>query len=201
MSEGEGGGGGRVPGAAERAMARVMAVPRFVVAALILVSIAINFANVVGRYVFFSPIVWAEEAMIFIMIWCVFIGAVLVTWDGRHLRMDLLAAAIPSPWREAVNFIAAAGFLAVTGLVTVQSWEAVTLFAGLGQTSTTAGVPMVIPHSALLIGFALMFVCVAVRFRAHVAGTLGTEVADVVKDYVGGQGDGAPAPGGKDGAA
>ena len=76
---------------AYRAVARLMAVPRFLVAALILTSIAINFANVIGRYVFFSPIIWAEEVMIFIMVWCVFIGAVLVTWDGRHLRMDLLA--------------------------------------------------------------------------------------------------------------
>ena len=160
-----------------------MAVPRFVIAALILISIAINFANVIGRYVFFSPIIWAEEVMIFIMVWCVFLGAVLVTWEGRHLRMDLLASAIPSPWREIVNSIAATGFLLVAGLVVSQSWLAVSLFAELGQKSTTAGVPMLIPHSALLIGFALMVVCVAVRFRAYVSGDLASEAEDVVRDY------------------
>jgi TRAP-type C4-dicarboxylate transport system permease small subunit len=161
-----------------------MAVPRFIVAALILASITLNFANVIGRYVFFSPIIWAEEVMIFIMIWCVFIGAVLVTWDGRHLRMDLLANIIPSPWREVINFIAAAGFLLIAALVVSQSWIAFSLFASLGQRSTTAGVPMLIPHAAPLIGFALMFVCVAVRFRAHVAGALGSEAEDVVRDAV-----------------
>jgi len=165
------------------AVARLMVVPRFIVAALILASITLNFANVIGRYVFFSPIVWAEEVMIFIMIWCVFIGSVLVTWDGRHLRMDLLANIIPSPWREAVNFIAATGFLVIAAVVVSQSWIAVSLFANLGQRSTTAGVPMVIPHAALLIGFALMFVCVAVRFRAYVAGALGSEAEDVVRDF------------------
>ena len=168
-----------------RAVSRFMAVPRFVIAALILISIAINFANVVGRYVFFSPIIWAEEVMIFIMIWCVFIGAILVTWEGRHLRMDLLANSIPSPWREIVNFIAAVGFLLVAGLVASQSWLAVSLFAELGQKSTTAGVPMLIPHSALLIGFTLMVVCVAVRFRAYVTGALASEAEDVVRDYGG----------------
>jgi TRAP-type C4-dicarboxylate transport system permease small subunit len=166
-----------------RAVSLFLAVPRFVVASLILGSIAINFANVVGRYVFFSPIVWAEEVMIFIMIWCVFIGAVLVTWDGRHLRMDLLANGIPEPWRMAVNLIASLGFLVVAALVVTQSWEVVSLFARLGQRSTTAGVPMVIPHSAVLIGFALMFLCVAVRFRAYVSGTLGTEADDVARQY------------------
>jgi len=166
-----------------RAVSRLMEVPRFIVGALILASIAINFANVIGRYVFFSPIVWAEEVMIFIMIWCVFIGAVLVTWDGRHLRMDLLANGIPEPWRMLVNFIASLGFLVVAALVVTQSWEVVSLFARLGQRSTTAGVPMVIPHSAVLIGFALMFLCVAVRFRAYVSGTLGTEADDVARQY------------------
>jgi len=167
----------------ERAAARLMAVPRFLVAALILASIAINFANVVGRYVFFSPLVWAEEAMVFIMVWCVFIGAVLVTWDGRHLRMDLLAAVIPSPWREAINAVAAIAFLLVAGLVVTQSWQAVTLFATLGQVSNTAEIPMVIPHAALLIGFALMFLCVAVRIRAYVAGTLASEADAVARDF------------------
>jgi TRAP-type C4-dicarboxylate transport system permease small subunit len=166
-----------------RAVSKFMAVPRFIVAALILASIAINFANVVGRYVFFSPIVWAEEVMIFIMVWCVFIGAVLVTWDGRHLRMDLLANSIPNPWRMVVNFIAAAGFLVLAALVVTQSWQVVSLFAQLGQKSTTAGVPMVIPHSAVLIGFGLMFVCVAVRFRAYVTGSFGSEAEDVARQY------------------
>lgn len=163
-------------------MARLMAVPRALIAALILASIALNFANVIGRYVFLSPIVWAEEAMIFIMVWCVFIGAVLVTWDGRHLRMDLFATMIPSPWREAVNAVAVVAFLLTAGLVVVQSWQAVMLFANLGQVSNTARIPMVVPHAALLVGFGLMFLCVAVRFRAYVAGTLSSEVDAVTRE-------------------
>lgn len=183
---------GGQPGKAWRAVARLMAVPRFIVAALILASIALNFANVIGRYVFFSPIIWAEEVMIFIMVWCVFIGAVLVTWDGRHLRMDLLANIIPSPWRETINFIATAGFLVIAALVVSQSWIAVSLFAELGQTSTTAGVPMMIPHAAPLIGFALMFVCVAVRFREHIAGALASEAEELVRDFTPPGEDGKP---------
>lgn len=167
----------------ERAMGRLMAVPRAVIGTLILTSIAINFANVIGRYVFFSPIIWAEEAMIFIMVWCVFIGAILVTWDGRHLRMDLLAALLPSPWRELVNAIAAISFLVIAGLVVTQSWKAVLLFAELGQVSNTAEIPMVIPHSALLIGFAMMFLCVAVRFRAYVTGRLSSDVDEVAREF------------------
>ena len=188
------GGAGPAAGPLERATARLMAVPRALIGALILASIAINFANVVGRYLFLSPIVWAEEVMIFIMVWCVFLGAVPVTWEGRHLRMDLVAVAIPSPFREAINALAAAAFIAVAGLVVVQSWEAVTLFARLGQVSNTARVPMVVPHLALLVGFALMLVAVAVRFRAYVAGTLGSEAEDAARDA---GADAPTAPGGR----
>jgi TRAP-type C4-dicarboxylate transport system permease small subunit len=89
---------------------------------------------------------------------------------------------MPSPWREAVNATAAIAFLLVAGLVVTQSWQAVALFAGLGQKSTTAAIPMVIPHAALLVGFALMFLCVAVRFRAYVAGVTGLEIDAVTRD-------------------
>ncbi len=48
-----------------RSVERLIAVPRFIVAALILTSIAIHFANVIGRDVFFSPIIWAEEVRVY----------------------------------------------------------------------------------------------------------------------------------------
>jgi TRAP-type C4-dicarboxylate transport system permease small subunit len=162
---------------------RAMTVPRAIIGTLILLSIALNFANVIGRYVFFSPIIWAEEAMIFIMIWCVFIGAVPVSWDGRHLRMDLLSSTLGARWQRALNFCATAVFLIICGFIVVQSWGAVSLFARLGQESTVAGIPMVIPHSALLIGFACMLVGVAVRFRAHVTGALESQVDDLISDF------------------
>lgn len=170
-------------GAIERAVGALMAVPRLVIGGLILFSIGLNFANVIGRYVFLSPIIWAEEVMIFIMIWCVFMGAVLVSWDDRHLRMDLLSQRLTRPWKELVNGLVVLFSLGVFALIIVQSWEAIALFARLGQRSTTAGIPMVIPHAAVLIGFVLMFVAVAVRARAVISGTLRSDVDAVTDAY------------------
>ncbi len=187
------GGKSTILAAIEAATGRFMALPRAIIGALILFSIALNFANVVGRYVFFSPIIWAEEVMIYIMVWCVFIGAIVVSWDGRHLRMDLLSTNLTSPWKQIVNFAATSVFLIVCGFIIVQSWGAVTLFARFGQKSTVAGIPMVFPHVALLIGFTAMMIGVAVRFRAHVLGTLESEfdeLADELDDADGEGGDG-----------
>src|SRR5205823_12546248 len=73
-------------GAAGRALT-VRAIPnviRAVLGPLIFAGVALNFANVVGRYVFFKPIIWAEEVLVFIMIWCVMLGATVVTWENQH---------------------------------------------------------------------------------------------------------------------
>ena len=172
-------GGGRI----RTTVSRVMTVPRVVIGTLILFSIALNFANVIGRYIFFSPILWAEEVMIFIMVWCVFMGAILVSWDGRHLKMDLVSSNLNTPLKQWVNGFSVMVFLVVCGFVVVQSYKAVSLFTRLGQESTVASIPMTIPHSALLIGFVLMVVGVAVRCRDHISGRLESSVDEVIQEF------------------
>lgn len=144
-----------------------VACPRVVTAVLLLTGIAINFANVISRYVFNFALFWAEEIMVFLVVWCVFLGAVSVTFNGAHLKMDLVSARITSPWKEIVNGLAAIAFLVCGAFVTVQSWKAVRLFAQAGDVSVTAAVPMVIPHVAVLIGIILMVLAVLFRLRAY----------------------------------
>lgn len=169
----------------------IVSVPRFIVGTLILVGIVINFANVVGRYVFLSPIIWAEEIMIYIMVWTVFIGAILVSYEGQHLKMDFFSIMLPSPFKEIINFIATASLLAVCLFVIPQDWAVVQLMWNNDQRSVVAEIPMVIPHFALLFGFAMIFIAVAVRFRSHVTGTLTSEVDELVAEH-GAHHDGEP---------
>ena len=44
-------------------------VPHVVAGILFFVAAAINFINVVARYVFSDPVFWAEEILIFLVIW------------------------------------------------------------------------------------------------------------------------------------
>lgn len=180
------GGKNEVPAAVRHA---IVTIPRVIIGAVILVGIAINFANVIGRYVFLEPIIWAEEIMIYIMVWTVFIGAVLVSFEGQHLKMDFFSIMLPSPWKEAVNLVATVAVLAVCAFVVPQSWTVVELMWNNDQRSVVAEIPMVVPHFALLLGFVLVFVAVAVRFRSHVRGELSSEVDELVEEY--GADDGA----------
>lgn len=148
----------------------LVTVPRAIIGTMILVGILINVANVIGRYMFLEPIIWAEEIMIYIMVWTVFIGAILVTYEGQHLKMDVFSVMLPSPFKEIINFIAVAAFLLVCIYVIPNNWIVVELMFNNDQRSVVAEVPMVIPHFALLAGFTLMFIALVVRFRSHVKG-------------------------------
>ena len=161
----------------------IVSVPRAIIGSMILIGILINVANVIGRYLFLEPIIWAEEIMIYIMVWTVFIGAILVTYDGQHLKMDVFSVMMPSPYKEIINFIAVASFLLVCIYVIPNNWIVVELTFNNDQRSVVAEVPMVIPHFALLAGFSLMFVGLVVRFRSHVTGRLTGEIDMLVQAH------------------
>lgn len=147
-----------------------VSVPRMLMAALILAGIGINFANVIARYMFDFAIFWAEEIMVFIVVWFVFIGAITVTFNGAHLRMDLVSARLPGRWKTIVNVATAVTFLVLGVFMIPQSFEVISFLAQADQVSVTAGVPKEIPHSAILVGFVFMVLAVAVRLRAYITG-------------------------------
>ena len=152
----------------------ILAIPRFIAGLLVLVIVGITAANVVARYVFLAPFFWAEEALTYVMISFVYIAAILVTWDGNHLKMDILSQMLRSPWKEIVNLVSTVLFILICAFIVTQSLEVTLLQAKFGKRSVAAEIPMVIPHSMVLIGFFFMMVAVVVRFRAHIRGELGT---------------------------
>src|SRR5262245_14393650 len=66
-----------------------------IAAAALAVVVAINAANVAGRYLFHAPIIWAEEAMVYLMIVTVFFAAITVTWRNIHIRIDVFLKYVP----------------------------------------------------------------------------------------------------------
>ena len=128
-------------------------IPRAAIGAIILLAIAINFANIVGRYVFLAPLPWAEEVLVFLVIWGVCLGASAVTYDNRHLDMDLFAGAFPPKLRavlEVVKLVALVGFCAFTAVQRLDHRRA--SWRGNGQVSITAGIPMTVPYAAFVAG-------------------------------------------------
>jgi TRAP-type C4-dicarboxylate transport system permease small subunit len=131
-------------------------IPRAAIGVIILVAIAINFANIVGRYVFLAPLPWAEEVLVFLVIWGVCVGASAVTYDNRHLDMDLLARLFPLKVRTALEVLKVAVLVGFCAFTLINAWAIVALMARNGQVSIAAGVPMTVPYLAFVFGFAFM---------------------------------------------
>ena len=137
---------------------------------LFLIAAALNIVNVIARYVFSNPIFWAEEILIFIIIWGVFLVAGSITYRGGHLNMDLIYATLSPRWKRAVNIAIALTLIVCTVYTAMQSWKVVMLhYRNQGVTAGT-DIPLVFPHMALLFGFSFMALAAMVRIRSYISG-------------------------------
>lgn len=144
--------------------------PYVISGTLFLIAAGINIVNVVARYVFFKPIFWAEEVLVFIVIWTVFVVAGSITYRGAHLCMDLIYDSFRPGFKIVVNCLITATFLFCTIFTAVQSWKVLELHYRNGSVTAATGIPLVIPHSAVLFGFGFMALALIVRLRAYITG-------------------------------
>lgn len=141
----------------------MLTVTRTLSALFLLGSVAINFINIVGRYVFSVSIPWAEEIMLFLMVGCVFTGCCAVAWQNRHIRMDVLIAALPPKVRGFFNLLSDLVLIAAAIAVTTFAYPVITQLAAFDERSEAANFPLVVPQSMVAIGYTLMAILVAIR--------------------------------------
>jgi len=122
----------------------------------LIAAVAFNFVNVVGRYIFGTTFLSADEVQIYIMVYIAFLGAAVATWRRAHLRMDVLAQRLPKPVQRALAGAELALILVLAGLVLYVSTQYVLQMARIDARSNNASIPMWIPHSAIVIGFGLI---------------------------------------------
>jgi TRAP-type C4-dicarboxylate transport system permease small subunit len=154
----------------------LMAALRVASGAMLAASVGINFANIIGRYFLSVSLSWAEEAMLFLMIGCVFLGAAPVGWAGRHIRMDVAVTLLPPRARKAFDVFSDLATIATCLALAVFAWPVMTMLAELDQRSQSANIPLAIPQAMLPLGLLLMALLVAVRLV--VQGTTHPDLVD-----------------------
>ena len=68
--------------------------PYLITGMIFLAAALINIANVIGRYVFSAPIFWAEEVLVFMVIWAVFLSAISITSPGCATIFESFSSSI-----------------------------------------------------------------------------------------------------------
>jgi len=147
----------------ERGAHGLMGVIRVVSGLLLVGSVAVNFANIIGRYFLAVSIPWAEEVMLFLMIACVFLNCGLVGWAGRQIRMDAFVSLLPPRPRAIVELVCELIVVATSLLLAALSWPVVSMLAELDERSEAANIPLVLPQGTMPVGFLLMAILIAAR--------------------------------------
>ena len=146
-----------------RGVRALLAILRLLSGVLLVGSIALNFANVIGRYFFNYSIYWAEEAMLFLMVGCVFLGSGVVAWSGRQIRMDVIVGMMPEKVRHALELFSELVFIITAFTITVFAWPVIRDLYLFDQRSQSAEVPLYIPQALIPIGLSIMAFLVVVR--------------------------------------
>jgi TRAP-type C4-dicarboxylate transport system permease small subunit len=140
----------------ERILQKAIDAVEYVLALAFIFAVCLNFANVVGRYGFGRVLMGSDEVEVYIMIAMTFVGAAVVTWRRRHLRMDVLVQQFPAPLRAALRAAELLLLAVIVVFVTVESTLYTARMYGLGMKSNTAEIPLWIPHGVVAFGFAVI---------------------------------------------
>ncbi len=131
----------------------------------IMVMGLILFYEVVSRYFFNAPTIWAGEVAVYIFMWTMFCGAAYTLQEGKHVHIDLLLEHLPASLRRALRCVTSLAGTIYCALVTHQGWDMVGKAIKYNKHSPTPlHVPLVIPLAAFVIGFVLLtlqFACMA----------------------------------------
>jgi TRAP-type C4-dicarboxylate transport system permease small subunit len=144
----------------------VVSALRVIAGVLLILSVALNFANVVGRYCFGISIYWAEEVMLFLMVGCVFLGNGVVAWSGRQIRMDVIVGMMPAKLRDALYLFSELLFIAVALCIVAFALPVMRDLWAFDQRSQSAEVPLVYPQAMVPVGLSLMVLLMLARLLA-----------------------------------
>lgn len=141
----------------------LLTLTRSLSAIFLISSVAINFANIVGRYVFNVSFTWAIEVILFLMVGAVFTGSCAVAWENRHIRMDVLLRKLPPRLSRFLSLLSDLVLIATAIAVTAFAYPVIVELAAFDERSAAADIPLFIPQSLVPIGYSLMALLVAVR--------------------------------------
>lgn len=121
---------------------------------LLLFVVAVNFINAVGRYLFGISPLGADELMIYVVIWAVMLATIVSFILRSHINVNLLPSYTTGRFRHFLNIVQDLAAILAASYATYASWLFIARINRLGVTSMGLGVPMTVPHGALLMGFA-----------------------------------------------
>lgn len=154
--------------------------------ALLFGCIVVTFgANIVARYVFSRPIIWADELVVVLLLWVTFLTAAVVTQEREQVIFDLVYERFGPRGRRAILLAGSALLIAIlaAALPAIISY---TLFLWRERTNVLEW-RLDIVYSC----FAFFIVALVLRRLALIVGLLASDWQNAVKAIEGSTPDGS----------
>ena len=116
------------------------------------------FVNVVLRYWFLSPISWAEELTLYIMVWIVFVGSSVAIRTRGHIAIDLLPLVLSPAGRHRLAIFIALIMSVFLAVFFFYSGQHTLRVRSIEQVTPVMQAPMWLAYLAMPAGSALMMV-------------------------------------------
>lgn len=139
-------------------LGRILTVVENVVAsAALAAAAAVAIIAVIMRYVFNVLIFWSEEAVIYLVLLSVFVGAVITLRHDEHVKVDLLTIMLKGRAKLGLQLLATLLTLAYLAAIGGYGW--LLLFEPSARNTVTPALklPLWVVYFALPLGFTLMF--------------------------------------------
>lgn len=120
-------------------------------------AVGLTIISVILRYVFSAGIFWAQEAVIYLIIFSTFIGAVVTLRHNEHVNVDILPVFLGERGKWFFTLVGGVVTLLYCAIFGFYSWVLVTEPAAQNTITPALGAPLWVVELALPIGLTLMF--------------------------------------------
>lgn len=133
-------------------------IENFLAASTLGAAAGLAIVSVIMRYVFNHVIFWSEEAIIYLVIFSTFVGAVVTLRHDEHVNVDIIGFLLGERGRRYLHLIGAALVSVYCGVIGFYAWILVTEPAIRNTITPALKLPLWIVYLGIPIGLTLMFV-------------------------------------------
>lgn len=129
---------------------------KFAIVVLLGAMTLLTASQVLLRYAFASPWSWAEEAVRYMFVYLIFIGAALGVYERAHFNIPVLVDRLPETLQRVLRV--SSTIILAAFLVFLVVFGATLAFDAATQSSPALGLPMLVPYAAIPLGAALSLI-------------------------------------------
>lgn len=151
-------------------IARVSGAIQVALAFVLMAMVLLCCTNIALRYFFGTSYLAADELLVFGMVAIAFLGAISISSERQHLRMDVLVHAAPPAVKRLLGVLESLVTAGAAGFMTWASAGFVQRVYAMDQRSSMADLPMWLPHGTVLVCFGSIALIAVLRIPQLLAG-------------------------------